>query len=116
MAVNARSVRVRARARVHCTCKGVAALTCMPDAELSALEMPVEPRGWRRRAGGRTRTVGALWALPPGSRTWVEVLGRMRGRTDRAAAQSLALGRAGERSVSDTIWAPVWLRVKSRRL
>ena len=36
MAVIARSVRVQARARVHCTCKGVADLTCMLDAEPSA--------------------------------------------------------------------------------
>ena len=39
MAVSARSVRVQARARVHCTCKGVADLTCMLDAELSAFEL-----------------------------------------------------------------------------
>ena len=50
MAVIGRSVRVQARARVHCTCKGVADLTCMLDAELSAFEMPVEPRGWRLAA------------------------------------------------------------------
>ena len=36
MAVSALSVRVQARARVHCTCKGVADLTCMLDAEPSA--------------------------------------------------------------------------------
>ena len=80
------------------------------------LRVPTRWQPWARGAGDRTRTVGALWALPPGSRTRVEVLGRMRGRTDRAAAQSLALGRAGERSVSDTICPPGWLRVKSRRL
>ena len=45
MAVSARSVRVQARARVHCTCKGVADLTCILDAELSAFEMSA-PQKW----------------------------------------------------------------------
>ena len=39
MAVSARSVRVRARARARRACKGVGALTCMLAAELSALEL-----------------------------------------------------------------------------
>ena len=64
MAVSARSVRVQARARVHCTCKGVADLTCMLDAELSAFEMPVEPRGWRLAPTGRTgQPEGAIGRL-----------------------------------------------------
>ena len=49
------------------------------------------------------RAMGALWAPPPSSRSRMEVLGRMRGLADRAAAQSLALGRAGEEGVCDTI-------------
>ena len=65
MAVNARSVRVRARARVHCACKGVAALTCMPDSERSALEMPVEPRFWRLATSAcGMHHLTALWRRP----------------------------------------------------
>ena len=75
MAVNARSVRVRARARVHCACKGVAALTCMPDSERSALEMPVEPRGWRLAASGHTACAEGGVGHPMRRGAWVGRVG-----------------------------------------
>ena len=64
MAVNARIVRVRARARARCACTGVGSSTCMLDAEMSAFDMPVEPRGWRLAATGRTgQPEGAIGRL-----------------------------------------------------
>ena len=47
--------------------------------------------------------MGALWAPPPSLDPWMEVLGRMRGLADRAAAQILALASADEEGVCDTL-------------
>ena len=75
MAVNARIVRVRARARARCACTGVGSSTCMLDAEMSAFDMPVEPRGWRLAASGHTACAEGGVGHPMRRGAWVGRVG-----------------------------------------